>query len=261
MDHALFNNVPIYILTAVIFVLILLSHWAGRSLKVYFQKKYPDIAEKGPGLTEAAILGLLSLLLGFTFSITLSKFEARRDIIVQEANDIGTAILRCDLYHDSIRNALRSDFKLYIESRIAYYNAGEDENKIKEELDKAAMISGRIWQKAAIGAQDTRYVVRSNLMIPILNDMIDIVTTREAGRISRVPRLIFWTLLILLLASAGLLGSDHNSKIKNQFLLASYAIVMAATLNLILELDRPRQGLINNDQVEQKIEALQDLVK
>jgi len=260
MNDPFLNNVPIYILTPLVFILILLFHWLGQRMKAYLVRKIPDLKEKGAGLTEAAILGVLSILMGFTFSITLSKFETRRELIVQEANDIGTAILRCDLYPDSIRNLLLADFREYVDVRISYYDAGENEEKIREELDKAALISGRIWKRTAASAQDTRFIVRSNQMIPILNDMIDIVTTREATRVSRVPRLILWTLLILVLASAWLLGSDFASQAKNRLLLAGYAIVMTMTLNLILELDRPRQGLINNDQVEAKIEALKELL-
>ena len=260
MNSPLLNDIPVYILASLVFILILLFHWLVQRLKFFLSRKVPDLHEKGSGLTIASILGVLSILMGFTFSITLSKFENRRELIVQEANDIGTAILRCDLFPDSIRDPLMADFKQYIESRIAYYDAGENEEKIQEELKKAAVISGRIWKRVAVASQDSRFIVRSNQMIPILNDMIDIVTTREAARISMVPRLILWTLLLLVLASAGLMGSDNASRIKNRILLAGYAIVMTLTLNLILELDRPRQGMINNDQVEQKIEALREML-
>ena len=80
------------------------------------------------GAVEGSMLGVMALLLGFTFSIAISKFETRRQITVEEANEIGTAILRCDMYPDSLRNLLRADFKEYIEARIAYYDSRYERN-------------------------------------------------------------------------------------------------------------------------------------
>ena len=98
-------------------------------------------------------------------------------------------------------------------------------------------------------------------MIPNLNEMIDIVTTREAQRKSRVPPLVLWTLLIFVFTAAFLLGSDYKGHKRNILLLVGYALVMTMTLNLINELNHPRQGLINLDQVEKNMEDLRNLLK
>ena len=255
-----FFQLPPYVLFVIIFSLIVLSNWLGYRYKKQRLEKHPGQVSESIGSIEGSILGVLGLLLGFTFSVAISKFEARRQLTVEEANNIGTAILRCDMYPDSIRSPLRANFKEYVESRIRYYEVGNDEHKIEEEIRKGEEISGRIWQKVAHYSKDPQYFVTSQQMVPILNEMIDIVTTRDAMRVSRVPTLTLWTLLLLLLMAAFLLGSDYKGHKRSTSLLIGYALVMTLTMNLINELNHPRQGLINLDAVEKKMEALRKLV-
>lgn len=257
----IFAGIPIYVLSAIIFFLILLFNWGGFKFKKWQLEKYPGRVSGELGSVEGSMLGAMALLLGFAFSIVISKFETRRQVAVEEANDIGTAILRCDMYPDSVRNPLRADFKEYIERRIAYYAVGNDEEKIKQELVKAGEISGRIWKRVALHSQKPNTLAVTAQMIPAVNAMIDIVTTRDATRISRVPRLVLWTLLALVLISSFVLGSDYHGKKRNRILIFSYALAMTLTLDLITELDRPREGLINLDAIEQKMIDLRELVK
>jgi len=256
-----FFHIPIYILSVLIFFLVLLFNWFGFKFKKWHLEKYPGRVPEDLGAVEGSMLGVMALLLGFTFSIAISKFETRRQITVEEANDIGTAILRCDMYPDSVRNPLRADFKEYVETRIAYYTVGNDEEKIQEELVKSGEISGRIWKRVALQAQNRDNIAVTAQMIPAVNAMIDIVTTRDASRISRVPRLVLFVLLGLVLISAFVLGSDYNGKKRNRILIFSYALAMTITLNLITDLDRPREGLINLNAIEKKMTDLRELVK
>ncbi|MGZ5135001.1 MAG: bestrophin-like domain [Flavitalea sp.] len=255
-----FFQLPTYILFVAIFIMILLFNWLGYRYKKRQLEKYPGQIHEGMGSVEGSILGVMSLLMGFTFSVAVSKFESRRQLIVEEANDIGTAILRCDLYPDSIRTPLRADFREYVQTRINYYNAGLDEVKMYEEIEKGELVSGRIWKRVAFYSSDPEFRLRSQQMITTLNDMIDIVTTRDAMRVSKVPPLILYTLLILVLTAAFLLGSDYRGHKRNISLLIGYGLVMTLTLNLISELNHPRQGLINLDKVEKKIEDLRKLL-
>jgi hypothetical protein len=256
-----FFHIPIYLLSVLIFLLILLFNWAGFKFKKWQLEKYPDRVSENLGSVEGSMLGAMALLLGFTFSIAISKFETRRQITIDEANDIGTTIFRCDMYPDSVRNPLRADFKEYIETRITYYTVGNNEEKIKQELVKAGEISGRIWKRVARQAQNRDNIAVTAQMIPAVNAMIDIVTTRDASRISKVPRLVLFVLLALVLISSFVLGSDYNGKKRNKILIFSYALAMTITLDLITELDRPREGLINLDAIEQKMVDLRELVK
>jgi hypothetical protein len=261
MNASFFFQMPTIILAGIIFLLIILCNWLGYRYKKWQVHKHPGQVQESMGSIEGSILGVMSLLLGFTFSVAVSKFEARRHLVVEEANEMGTAILRCDLYPDSIRNPLRADFKDYVEARIAYFNAGSDEEKISQEIKNAELISARIWKRVAYHSNNLDFRVRSQQMIPVLNNVIDIVTTRDAMRQSKVPSLILYTLLFLILIAAFLLGSDYKGHKRNFALVIGYALVMTLTLNLISELNHPRKGLINLNKVEQKIVNLRELLR
>ena len=257
-----FFHLPSFVLIGLVFLLIYFFNWLGYRYKKNQLLKHPGEIRESMGAVEGAILGILSLLMGFTFSVAISKFEQQRKLIAEEANHIGTAILRCDMYPDSVRNLLRANFKDYVEARIAYYSAGNNEEKITQELRRATVISDKIWHTVALQSQDKETIIRSPQMIPGLNNMIDIVTTRDAERLSRVPALVLWVLLLLTLIVAFVLGTDYDGKKKrNKLIILSYAIVLTITQNLIIELNRPRSGLINLNAVEEKIVELRELVK
>jgi hypothetical protein len=251
-----FFQQPTYLLLILVFMLIIGSNWMGYLYKKKKLERNPATEQEEMGSIEGSILGLMSLLMGFTFSVAVYKFEARRQIIVEEANTIGTAILRADMYPDSVRAPLRENFKQYVESRIAYYEAGTDAGKIRTELDNADRLSGKIWKTVMFHSHDERYRLRSTVMIPVLNDMIDIITIRDVARANRVPPLIVGTLLFLVIAAAFLLGYDYKGHKRNYMLLVGYCIVMTVTLNLINELNHPREGFVNLDDVEIRMEEL-----
>ena len=93
------------------------------------------------GAINGTLLGLLGLLLAFTFSMASSRFDSRRQLVIEEANDIGTVILRTDFFPDSTRRLLRGTLKEYVEARIAFYQAGMDINKAVAYYLKADSLS------------------------------------------------------------------------------------------------------------------------
>jgi hypothetical protein len=248
-----------YALLPVVFFLVIFFGWLGYRFKKYRLKKHPEIMlEKGK--IQGAALGILSLLMGFTFSVAMAKFETQRRVITQEAAYINTAILRCDIYPDSLRNLLRADLKEYVEARIAYYDT--DREKSERERIKAELISKRIWEKVAMEMQNSGNVLRSSQMIPAINNMIDVVITRDGEKISKVPLLVLWVLLIFILLDAFVLGVQLvEKKSTAKIAVLTYALVMSLTLNLIIELHQTRTGLINLNAVQKQIVDLRELVK
>ena len=153
MEYQPLVHIPAFYLTIPYFFLLVLFNWLGFLYKKRQIKKFPDIGSSGLGTAEGSLLGLMALLLSFAFGISASKYETRRQLIVQEANNIGTVILRCDLYPDSSRNLFRADLKNYLETRIAYYEVGDDANLIQKNLSKADSLSGLCWKRAAALSQ------------------------------------------------------------------------------------------------------------
>src|SRR5258706_15025858 len=143
---SLLYNTSTLVIAIALLIGIFVFYLAGVRLGNYQKKYNPDAKAEGVGPLEGALLGLLALLLSFTFSMSASRYDTRRSLLIQEANDIGTVVLRADMYADSIRREFRKDLQQYLELRIAYYDAGSDEVKIKKALTDASEISNRIWQ-------------------------------------------------------------------------------------------------------------------
>jgi hypothetical protein len=255
-----FFELPVYLLLVIIFLLIVFSGWLGYNYKKRQLEKDPNEAKQSVRIVEGATFSMLSLLMGFTFSVAITKFEAQRRVLVEEATYIKTAVLRSELYPDSVRNLFRNDFKDYIEARISYYSSrGND--AFTEAIKRATIISDKIWKRAIDESKKPENAVRTAQMIPALNNMIEVVTTRDSERVSHVPPLVLWVLLTLILLGAFLLGVDVTGRKRNKLPIFSYAFVMSLTLNLIIELSQPSSGLINFDSIQRKFIDLRELVR
>jgi len=260
METSLLTGISSTAIVIVLMLLMILFYWFSIKLTDFLLKKSSEKEIKHIGTTKGSLLGLLALILAFTFNMSVSRYDQRRAIFIEETNDIGTAILRCDLYPDSTREEFRKDFKEYVEARILYYEAGTDAKIIQEALDKSDKISSRIWKRAAHLSLDPNAVVRSNQMLPALNSMIDVVTSRDALRTANVPDAVLWLLFSLCLINSFVVGFGIIQDKFSWFVIWSFAIMMALSVYFVLDLDRPRQGIITNDAHQQKMLELRKML-
>lgn len=260
LKFSLLQSTPTVLIAIILFVLLIAFYILGYRLRLRKIGKSLDHTVEDLSAINGTLLGLLALLLAFTFSMSNSRYDKRRELIIEEVNTIGTAILRTDIYPDSMRQLLRSQLKEYVEARIAFYQSGMDENKIIDTYLKANEISSKIWSTAANYAKTDNITTRTSELIPALNAMIDITTTRRAAGESTIPDSIMYFLFLLCLCSAFLLGYD----IKNKFdwiVVIGFAIMLSATVFTIIDMDRPRSGLINMDKPNEKILELRQMFK
>lgn len=221
-------------------------------------RRNPDLSKVEQGTMNGMLLGLLGLLLAFTFSMASSRFDARRQVVIEEANNIGTAILRTDIYPDSMRQLLRRDLKEYVEERIAFYQAGKNAEAAAKHYHKADVLSRQIWSATATYAKKDNITTRTSELIPALNAMIDITTMRRAAGEATVPDSIMYFLFVLCCCSAFLLGYDNKYKV-DWIVVMGFAVMLSLTVYTIIDLDRPRSGLINMDAPNEKIIELRGL--
>lgn len=254
-----FDLIPAFYLVFPFLFFLIFINWLGFQFKNRHIRKFPGTEHVGIGPTEGSLLGLTALLLSFTFGMSASKFESRRQLIVSETNEIGKTILRCDLYTDSVRNILRADLKNYLETRIDYFRAKDDETQIKNSLVRTDSISKIIWNTVAVLSHDPKNMVASQQMVPSLNSMIDIVTTREGTRRAMVPGMILIVLCVLVLVSAFLSGYGSKSLERNKVLVLAFAVMTTLALYLVIDLDKPRQGFVNLNSSEQLLEDLRGI--
>jgi hypothetical protein len=259
--NSTFFQLPPSLMVLIIFSLIILFIWLGYAFNKKRTTKYPEVLKQTPGAIEGSVVGIMSLLLGFTFSFVVSRYEVRRQMIVDEMVNINTAIFRCDMFPDSTRKLLRADFKEYLEARRDYFDKGGDEIRVIEELEKSKKIGRRIWERVMVDSYNPGDKLRFQQMIPALSNMLNSIIVRDESRKTGVPPLILWTLLTLVLITAFFLGGNLFGKKKFTILVFGYALILALTLNLIIELNTPRTGLITLHSTQQKMNDLIELVK
>jgi hypothetical protein len=237
-------------------MLILLEvgrHVGGRRLA-----RDPEGARAGTGVVEGAVFALVGLLIAFTFSGAASRFDQRRDLIVQETNAIGTAYLRLDLLPANLRSPLQEDFRRYVDARLDAYRQFPDIEAVLAGLTKATALQNKIWTQAVTGGQKSDAAADTiKLLLPALNDMIDITTTRVLAAQMHPPLVIYLMLVFLALASALLAGySMAGGRSRNWLHMVTFAAVMALAVYIIIDIEFPRLGLIRVQGFDQ---ALVDL--
>jgi hypothetical protein len=258
LKFSLLQSTPTLTIAVIIFILIIIFYLLGYYLRRRANIKNPEKSKADLGALNGTLLGLLALLLAFTFGMSNSRFDTRRQLIVEEANDIGTVILRTDMYPDSVRQLLRVNLKEYVEARIAFSQAGMNNEKLVEYYLKADSIGKEVWSVTASYAKVDNITTKTSELVPALNAMIDITTTRRAAGESTIPDSIMYFLFILCFCSAFLLGYDSKGKI-DWIVLMGLAIMLSSTVFTIIDLDRPRSGLINMDRPTQKIIELREM--
>ena len=226
----------------------------GRRLGVRRLAEYGGDAATGVAAVEGGVFALLGLLLAFTFSGAASRFDTRRQQIVEEANNIGTAYLRIDLVPAEFQPELRETFRQYTDSRITVYRKVPDFEAVRAELARGADLQKRIWTLAVAGSRDADSPAARMLLLPALNAMFDITTTRTFASQIHPPALVFVMLLILMLASSFLAGhAMAAAKHRGRLHMLCFAVVMSATAYIILDFEFPRLGLMRIDNFDQVI--------
>lgn len=198
----------------------------------------------------ASLIGILALLLGFTFSIALQRYDARSSAVVAEANAIGTAWLRAQLLPEPYRGEVQKDLREYIDVRVqsAVKDAGAG---VRADLDaKAARLQAVLWTQAVDATARDRHPATTGLFVQSLNDMIDSNGRLEAELARHVPEEVLLLVYAAFLLAGAVVGyaagvSGHRASF------ATYGMVMliVVLVFVILDLDRPRRGFI---QVSQK---------
>jgi hypothetical protein len=209
-------------------------------------RKKPDSAHEGIGAIEAAVFALLGLLLGFSFAGGISRLDGRRQLIVQEANAISTAYLRLDELPASEQPELRRLFHEYLDARLDVYRKLPNQEAVVQELAHCSQLQQEIWTKAVAATRGDPTNNAARLLLPALNEMIDVTTTRTVALHTHLPALIFALLMCVALLSALLAGfAMSKRKIRSWLHILLYAAVVSLTVYAVLDLDDPRFGLIH----------------
>jgi len=193
---------------------------------------------------QAAILGLLSLLLGFTFAMALSRFEYRKQLVVEESNAIGTAALRSQFlptHHEAEVNEL---FRRYVEIRLDSVLRTTESSPARQQLDaEATQTHSRLWGIANGAAEAVPRSVPLGLLAHAVNEVIDIKAKRDIAVANHVPESVLMMMSFAVLGLGVLAYGNGLAGARSPTPTAAYAVIVVLVILLIIDLDHPQKGL------------------
>jgi hypothetical protein len=199
---------------------------------------------------EGAVLGLLALMIGFSFAIALSRFEARRDAVLNEANAIGTTALRARLLPAPYDSEALKSLRQYVQLRLEITQRVVSAAELNAIIGRSNEIQQGLWRNAmALAAKDTG-MVPTGLFIQSLNEMIDNQGKHVEAIRSRVPNIVFLALYGVAIVAFTLAGYANGLLEQRRVRLPVYVmgVLVSAVILMIQDLDRPTTGFIHVSQ-------------
>lgn len=227
---------------------------AGRWLGARHLARSPADTELGSGAIDAAVFGLLGLLIAFTFSGAAARFDARRSLIVDEGNAIGTAYLRLSVLPDPARAEIADLFRRYLDSRIETYRKLPDLDAAQPERVHSLVLAlqQEIWDHAVAAIRRSDALPSAAMVVlPPLNQMFDIASTRTMATQMHPPRIFFVMLFSIALVSALLVGYGMaRSRSPSWVHVIGFAAIIAVVFYVIIDVEYPRLGLFRVDEFD-----------
>jgi len=234
----------------------------GRRLAVRRRSKEADGERSNLGPIEGAVFALFGLLMALTFSGAASRFNEKRMLIAEEANTIETAYLRLHLVPDA-EPRLQELFRRYLDSRLETYRKMPNMKAVNMEMGNSKQIQEHIWVEAVAATHfPSSHPAAGWLLLPALNNMIDITTSRTMALQLHPPRIIYALLFGLglicsLLAGYRMATGQHRSWLH----ILGFTVITVIVVYVILDLEYPRAGLIRLEAADQVLVELRQSMK
>ena len=200
------------------------------------------------GTVQGGLLGLLGLLLAFSFATAAGRFADRQELTLQESNAIGTAYLRADLLPSPHAEALRAALKSYVATRVAFYDAGSDPGAVQSAIARGEQLHQTIWSAGVAGVRENP--AATTVVVAALNEVIDLHAARVDALHRHLPSAVVLLLLLTaMMVSASVGFSTGLSGVRHVWGNVAFVLVTAAVLSLTLDLDFPRAGFVRVGQL------------
>jgi hypothetical protein len=233
-----------------LFVVILIFNEIGFRAGRFIQTRTDDEVKSLTGSIQASILGLLALLLGFTFSMSMQRYDSRSLALIDEANAIGTAILRVQLLPEQFQDDANNLLREYVDLRIAVgkidLTQRADRDKFNQQI---SALQNRLWSLAVMATNEDARGVTTGAFVSSLNTLIDSQGKRNALLQMHVPEVVLMLLFVVFTSSGGILG--YSSGLSGKRVFAPIVLVsslITLIVFIIIDLDRPKRGLIQVNQ-------------
>jgi hypothetical protein len=230
----------------ILFALVaMVCYEAGFRLGRWWQNREPGAQEGPTGVLVGSILALLAFLLAVTMGMASDRFDARRAVVLAEANSIGTTYLRAGYLPDGPLTEIRELLREYVPLRIRL--TGSDD--MEADIQKSGAILERLWAITEGVAKTTNQGDLVSIFVESVNETIDLNESRVTARNARVPETVVLLLFVGSALSLGMLGYSAGLTRRRSLLSAAVLIIaLGAVLTIVVDLDRPREGLIQISQ-------------
>jgi hypothetical protein len=237
------------LISIVILVLLVLAVEVGYRAGARASSTINDGAKSHLSTIFGGILGLLALLLGFTFAMSLSRYDLRKRLVTQEANAIGTAYLRSQLLPEPEKKEVADLLRKYVDVRIEFSHAGVDQLRLDPIDGKTQQLQGEIWSRLSSAVAKDDRPVTTGMFQQSVNEAFDLQSERLAAMENHVPESVLILLILIALIDVFCIGYGCGIG-KNRHLISTTMLVVLLVLVItgIMDLDRPRRGLIRVSQ-------------
>ena len=237
---------PIWLIGFAIYGGMVAAAFIGWRLRARTEPKGETRSHNEEGYVVSSVMGLLALLVGFTFALAIDRYDTRRQLVLDEANAIGTTYLRTQLLDEPHRSRISRLLEAYTDNRIDLARSGKGE-AMDARLARSNQLVTQLWSATvdAFPAMETRPL--SSAYISSMNEMIDMDSARQQSRRTHVPLEVFVMLLAYQIIASGVLGyvlAGRRGRTTASLLL----ILFGGTLLLVIDIDRPTSGGIVEDQ-------------
>lgn len=256
----IFGNQP----TVFIIIIVLMLAFAEAGFRLGLRlHSTNDVARKGQiGGIQAAVLGLLGLLLGFTFAMAIERYDTRRGLVLEEANALGTTYLRASLLPDGHQAPIKDLVGRYVDIRLKYWPLVDDPAKQAEGMRLIADVQTELWKHATEAAKEAPNDITATF-IESVNETIDTDAKRISAMRAGIPGGVWLLLIVVALfgcatTSYGAGAEGARTKLGSLFL----PLLIAVVIVLIFDIAHPRVGVIQINQgalvdLQQSIQAKQ----
>jgi uncharacterized membrane protein len=226
----------------VAFVMLWLAAWSGRSV---IRTRMPLAEESRAefGTILAATLTLLGLIIGFSFSMAIERYDQRKSYEEAEANAIGTEYLRVDFLPEADAAAARLLLKSYLDQRILFYIT-RDLDILRQVNDRTAVLQQQLWTAVRVPAAAAQPNPNLALVVSGMNDVLNSAGYTQAAWWNRIPAAA-WALLAMIAVICNLMLGYSGGKARSQrFMIVLMPFIVSIAFFLIADIDSPRGGMI-----------------
>jgi hypothetical protein len=235
------SDYPAWLIAAVVLALLIVALESG------FRLSHRSKALEGAETLQSAVLALVGLLLAFSYALASDRYSIRRQLVVDEANDIGTFFLRTGFLPQPVQGEMRARVRRYVDVHLDMFEAARSPERFARLQREQEGLQQELWSRLEQSAPQLSTGALM-LLTEALNAVIDVSAARLAAARNQVPEPIVMLLVVSVVLSGVLVGYRPEAQRRGLLMWAVFALLLTLVLYTLLDLDRPRRGLISTSQ-------------